>query len=115
MAPNASHASSASTRPIISRFADDPDMLESIRFFTAELRDCVAIINEAFGSGDLKTVRQIAKQLRGAAAGFGFPELTQAASDLLDNWSDAPALAQQIGRLTSLSNRVIAGCGADGA
>jgi HPt (histidine-containing phosphotransfer) domain-containing protein len=68
--------------PIISRFADDCEMGEVIRFFIDDLQWRVNELGSALDAGDWKRVSMSAHELNGAAGGYGFPEITEAAAAL---------------------------------
>lgn len=69
---------------IHSRLAGDPDMAELVMYFVSELGERVQAISRALEAEDRTTVRRIAHQLKGAAGGYGFEIIGQAASQLED-------------------------------
>src|SRR5688500_16311115 len=60
----------------------DTEMAELADFFLTELQDRMAVLSEAFESGDQASLRAMAHQLKDAADGFGFPNITQSAGEL---------------------------------
>jgi HPt (histidine-containing phosphotransfer) domain-containing protein len=114
MAANAHQPQQLLGKPIISRYADDPHMRDSIRFFTAEFKRCISAIQQALDDHDWQMVRQIALQLHGAAGSYGYPEVTSAAAEIIDQMRDpqpeSQTLTLKLDALVSLANRVIAGC-----
>jgi HPt (histidine-containing phosphotransfer) domain-containing protein len=62
-----------------SRFPDDPEMAELAELFLEGLSSRIAAIRKAWESRDLGQVRFGSHQLRGAAGGYGFPEIGEAA------------------------------------
>lgn len=74
------HPPSAPLTPLQSEFASDPDMSELIDLFVTELPARVDSIVAAFRSGDADVVKRISHQLKGAAGGYGFPTMGEAAS-----------------------------------
>lgn len=68
--------------PIRSEFEDDPDIMEIVQEFAAELPGRARMLEDSFAGGDLEQVRTIAHQLKGAGGGYGFPQITEAAARL---------------------------------
>jgi len=68
--------------PIRSAFADDPDMLELVELYVAEMPERLRILEALWHSGDGEGLQRIAHQLKGASAGYGYGEVTDAARDL---------------------------------
>ncbi len=75
-------SSSASIEPLISDFADDPDMLEIIEMFVDGLSERIDSILTAFEDRNFTTVSGIAHQLKGASGGYGYPSLSELAFDV---------------------------------
>jgi signal transduction histidine kinase/CheY-like chemotaxis protein/HPt (histidine-containing phosphotransfer) domain-containing protein len=71
-------SSSRSPEPLASDFADDPDMIDVIRRFVTTLPERVAAMQAAEGAA----LQRLAHQLKGAAGGYGFPAITDAAARL---------------------------------
>lgn len=65
--------------PLISDFADDADMVELVEMFVGELPERVEAIRSATEQGDLATLASLSHQLKGAAGGYGFTPITDAA------------------------------------
>ena len=68
--------------PIRSIFEDDPDILEIVQEFAAELPDRVAEIQASLASGESSGLQTIAHQLKGAGGGYGFQQITDSAAAL---------------------------------
>lgn len=68
--------------PLLSELAGDADMAELIEMFVAELPERVAALRQALTERDFEALRRLAHQLKGAAGGYGFPSITEAAKDL---------------------------------
>jgi HPt (histidine-containing phosphotransfer) domain-containing protein len=66
----------------LSEFADDPDMVELIELFVDGIPAQIAKLEAASAAGDPDGVRRIAHQLKGAAGGYGFSTVTDAAGVL---------------------------------
>lgn len=71
-----------SVEPLISDFADDPDMCEIIELFIDGLKERTESIQKAFDDRNFTTVSGIAHQLKGAAGGYGYPTLSELAFDV---------------------------------
>lgn len=57
----------------------DPDMAELVEYFVGELPDRVRSLEAAAGANHLDQLQSLAHQLKGAAPGFGFPSIGEAA------------------------------------
>lgn len=68
--------------PIHSEFESDPDLRDLVVQFVDELDERVNGIRRAFLEDDVATLRRIAHQLKGAAGGYGFDPIGDAASRL---------------------------------
>lgn len=68
--------------PIISEFADDPEMLDLIQMFIDELPERMAAIEQALTAADFETATTLSHQMKGAAGGYGFPTITDAAAEV---------------------------------
>lgn len=65
---------------LTSVFADDPEMRGIIAEFVGELPKRTMAMQSALHAGKLDQVRILAHQLKGAAGGYGFPTLGEAAA-----------------------------------
>jgi len=63
----------------VSELATDPDMTELIEMFVDELPDRVDAIERTLSQQDFDALRSLTHQLKGAAGGYGFPTITDAA------------------------------------
>ena len=87
---------------IRSRFADDPDMADLIQEFVGELASRADALSADLRAGRTDDLRRRAHQLRGAAAGYGFPEISGAAGALEDCLRQgAPVGDQRVATLAS--------------
>ncbi len=64
---------------IRSMYEDDPDMLEIVQEFAAELPRRVEDLQSCLASGELDQLQTLAHQLKGAGGGYGFGAITDAA------------------------------------
>ncbi|MEQ8770860.1 MAG: Hpt domain-containing protein [Phycisphaerales bacterium] len=70
------------TQSLRSTLADDPDYAALIETFIAELPGRIAAIEAAVRGADAGRLRTIAHQLKGAAPGYGFGPIGDAAASL---------------------------------
>jgi HPt (histidine-containing phosphotransfer) domain-containing protein len=68
--------------PILSDFAEDPDMKDLLGTFVSELPHKLAAIREAWDHDNLASLTRIAHQLKGAGGGYGFGVIGDAAARL---------------------------------
>ena len=68
--------------PILSEFAEDPDMKDLLDTFVSELPVKLDAIREAWDHDNLSALRRIAHQLKGAGGGYGFGVIGDAAARL---------------------------------
>jgi chemotaxis protein histidine kinase CheA len=66
--------------PLVSVYADDPEMVELITDFVRDLHAQVRILSDALTRGDLPTITRAAHTLKGAGGGYGFMPISQAAA-----------------------------------
>ena len=92
-----------------SEFADDPDMSGIVGQFVSELPDRVHSMNAALAAGQFEQLRVLAHQLKGAAGGYGFPRLGEAAA-LIDQGikdrCDRNVIRSRMGMLSAFAARV---------
>jgi len=94
-----------------SRFPDDPEMAELAELFVAQLAVRLEAMRTAWSQGDLAGVRFVSHQIRGAAGGYGFPEVGTAAGaieDLLRGEADSPLVRERIEELERTVRRLSA-------
>jgi signal transduction histidine kinase/DNA-binding NarL/FixJ family response regulator len=97
--------------PVVSTFADDPDMAEIVDRFVASLPDRVAALRAevAAGAAGRDALRRLAHQLKGGADGYGFPAITEAAAAVegavVSGATDA-SVAAAVEALAALTARV---------
>ena len=68
--------------PVHSEFAEDPEYHEILELFAEALPERCGSLIDAFRDGNLRELRTLAHQLKGAGGGFGFRELTARAATL---------------------------------
>ncbi len=69
-------------RPIISRFAGDPDLAELLAGFVGRLQDQVQAMRQALCDSRFDDLRRDAHKLKGAGGSYGYPMLTEACKNL---------------------------------
>ncbi len=100
--------------PLRSTYAHDPEMVELVQEFVAELPKRLEAIQRAYESGSANELKRLAHQLRGSAGGYGFPGVSDAAGTIEDRLramssTDAPALRaieREVAELVRLCSRV---------
>jgi len=102
----------ASSGSLVSELAGDAEMADIVEMFVAELPGKIAAIEDALARQDLATLGAIAHQLKGAAGGYGFPSITEAAMALevgAKAQEDLDSLRQRLEALADLCQRARAG------
>jgi HPt (histidine-containing phosphotransfer) domain-containing protein len=79
MIPSQFHAAAP---PVHSTFADDEDFAELLRAFADTIPEKQQTVLDLHRAGAFDELRCWAHQLKGAAGGYGFPELTEVAAEL---------------------------------
>lgn len=82
---------SRTSKPILSEFADDPDMRELVEMFAQEMPARIADFQAAFDAGKFDDLRRLAHQLKGAAGGYGFGVVGDAAGRLEEHLASSAA------------------------
>lgn len=102
--------------PLLSEFSNDPEMAELIESFTSELPERVQAILAAAGEGRVSDLKRLSHQLKGAAGGYGFPTLGEAAGRVEDGLratadptAALKAIAEDVRALVDLCTRASAG------
>lgn len=67
---------------LVSELAGDADMIDLVELFVSELPQRVQALEAAIASNDVQQLARLAHQLKGAAGGYGFPAITEAARSL---------------------------------
>ena len=112
-AQSAPQAACNSLPPIVSEFADDPDMAEIVVEFVDGLKDRLACLAEAHSAGDLELVATNAHQLKGSGGGYGFPAVTSVAAKVeqlaKDPLADHDQRQAAINELNEICQRIAGG------
>lgn len=67
-------------KPIYSSLARDPDLVEIVDMFVAELPERIAVVLQHLERHDWEALRRAAHQLRGAGGSYGFQPITTSAA-----------------------------------
>jgi signal transduction histidine kinase/CheY-like chemotaxis protein/HPt (histidine-containing phosphotransfer) domain-containing protein len=94
----------ASDEALVSTLSDDEDMREIVREFVRDLPDRSAAILRASQASDYETLERMAHQLKGAAGGYGFPRITEAAAAVERAVSEGLDLASLQSHAETLAN-----------
>lgn len=99
--------------PLMSEFAQDGDMIEIIQRFLDELPSRMSSIHMAMETEDEDRLRRMAHQLKSAAAGYGFPSITESAAmieqTLLEHEADLSLIEERVEDLLTLCQRALRG------
>lgn len=68
--------------PLVSSFADDPDMADLVEMFVDELPQRIDSLRSLFDQQQFQDLETMAHQIKGAGGGYGYPSLTEAARKL---------------------------------
>ncbi len=77
-----------SNDPIYSAFAEDEEMAELVEMFVEEMPDRISSLQDAWESSARNDLQNIAHQLKGSSAGYGFAAVGRSAADLEDALKD---------------------------
>ena len=97
-----------SGQPLHSEYAGDPDMRELVEMFVSDLPERVEAIEKAVRQADMANLTRLSHQLKGAAGGYGFTPITDAAATvetLAKAEKDLQEMEMSIAQLLSLCRR----------
>ncbi|MGV6814826.1 MAG: Hpt domain-containing protein [Phycisphaerales bacterium] len=89
---------------------NDPDDAELIEYFLDELPEKIEIITTATTSDDVEALSRIAHQLKGAAPGFGFPTIGEAAGTLEGTLKEVGDSIKDVAKVKSEVDSLLALC-----
>lgn len=95
--------------PLRSSLSADPDMVDLVQDFVEEMAERLASINAAARENDLGTLRTVAHQLKGSAAGYGFTPISSCAASL-EQLIDATGPAAEVNSLREQVDELINLC-----
>jgi HPt (histidine-containing phosphotransfer) domain-containing protein len=68
--------------PLVSTYADDPDLAEIVEMFVDEMPERIDLLLRAYRAGHWDDLHRLAHQLKGAAGSYGFAPITPRAARL---------------------------------
>lgn len=90
------------TDPIPSQLVmEDPSFADIVEPFIGGLKGRVEVMERALRASDFETLRGAAHQLKGSGGGYGYPELTERATEL-ERHAGAAMLDECFGALAEL-------------
>ena len=96
--------------PLRSELADDPDMMELVELYVADMPERVAALEAHWSASEKENVRRLAHQLKGASSGYGFPSIGEVAKQLetalKDDETELAQVATEFDALITECNRV---------
>jgi HPt (histidine-containing phosphotransfer) domain-containing protein len=99
----------SSKPPLKSDLAGDPEMLELVQMFLAEMPDRLRELEGAWSAEHREALSRLSHQLKGCCAGYGFPSVGQAAgaleSGLKDPSRELESLKREFESLVELCSR----------
>lgn len=98
----------ATSEPIISTLAGDPDMHELVREFVDALPGKASQLQDMLAARDIESLARLAHQLKGSAGGYGFPAITDHAAQLEDtakHTKDIQKLNDQVRQIADMCHR----------
>jgi PAS domain S-box-containing protein len=99
-------------QPLLSEFADEPDMAPLLEAFVESVSTTINASQTLLSEGDLAGLKVHMHQLKGAAGGYGYPSLSQAArevEDVLRDGGELASIAGAVDELVLLCRRVVQG------
>ncbi len=102
---------SSPVTPLYSELAGDPDLQELVQMFVDEMPSRMVDLRTAAAEGATDVVKGLSHQLKGAAGGYGFFAITDAArivEELAQAQAAAEPLIAAVDALTLLMNRATA-------
>ena len=97
--------------PIQSDFDGDPQMRELIELFVSQMPSKATQLSALFEGQQLDELQRLAHQLKGAAGGYGFGVISEAAADLersIKAEAELESMRSQIDQLIDLCQRTSA-------
>lgn len=98
--------------PVRSDFEGDPAMRSLIDLFVSQMPEKASRLSDLFEGGHIDDLERLAHQLRGAAGGYGFGEISEAAAGLEDACraeEELDGLRSQVDELVDLCQRARTG------
>jgi signal transduction histidine kinase/HPt (histidine-containing phosphotransfer) domain-containing protein len=99
----------AAPGPVVSELAGDAEIARALEAFVGRLPERIGAMERALVGQDLERLADLAHQLKGAAAGYGFPTITDAASELEATTLARGAAAEALALLADVCRRAHSG------
>jgi HPt (histidine-containing phosphotransfer) domain-containing protein len=96
------------SEPIQSDFEGDPQMRDLIDLFVSEMPSKASRLSDLFDGQQVDDLQRMAHQLKGAAGGYGFGSISEAAADLeqtLKAQDELESARSQVEQLIDLCQR----------
>ena len=94
---------------VLGKLMSKPATAKLVERFLAGLGQRITAIQQALGANDMNQLKILAHQLKGAAGGYGFPNLTEAARKVENSASagaDAKTLGTEVRALADLCQQI---------
>ncbi|MCB9847858.1 MAG: Hpt domain-containing protein [Phycisphaeraceae bacterium] len=94
--------------PIRSDFDNDPEMRELIDLFVSEMPTNASRLSDLFEGRQIEDLQRLASRIKGAAGGYGFGVIRDAARNLeeaIETIDDLDAMRDQVDQLIDLCQR----------
>lgn len=92
---------------IYSDFMSDSEMRELVQMFVEEMPARIAELERAWDDANMSTLERCAHQLKGAAPGYGFTQLGQAAAGV----ESAVRMSDDLSRIRAELDALVSLCG----
>jgi HPt (histidine-containing phosphotransfer) domain-containing protein len=93
--------------PIHSEFVSDTEMRELIQMFVEEMPARIAELERAWSDANMNDLMRYAHQLKGAAPGYGFTQMGQAAAEV----ESAVRASEELSRIRAELDALVSLCG----
>ena len=94
--------SSHNASPVYSSLSNDPDIVNLVEEFVANLQDRIASIQASVDANDVEQLAGWAHQLKGSCGGYGFIAISEAAASLEVAARGADSVEQCMGDINEL-------------
>ena len=101
-APTSQDSPASDPRPIRSTMGDDPSVQVLLNRFIARLPERIKAMRTFMDEADMEKLRQTVHQLKGAAGGYGYPQLTEQATRAEQKLASGDVIEAVRGEIESL-------------
>ena len=104
------HSASDGSAPVYSTFADDPDYTDILNVFVEGVPQRIQSLKKMYEGQQIAELECLAHQLKGAGGGYGFPGVSETATNLESacQSSDLEAISARLDELTAYLSRIAA-------